>query len=188
MADHKVKITVQVDATDAISSLQTVSKGMTGVAQAAKTTSTTAIAAGVAMGTMFADLAEKALSMSTKIVTGFTDMAGEVYRMQIVMGGTAQDMSKLKFASEMVGVSTEDMTRAFMFASNHLADNDKAAKAMGVSYLDMNGKVKPTMQLFGEMADRLKAIEDPIQRANLARDVFGRGVRAMEPLLALGSE
>ena len=104
------------------------------------------------------------------------------------IGGSAEDMSKLRFAAEEVGVGADTLVRSFGLASTHFAKNDEAVKNLGISMKDAAGNVRPYNDVLGDISDRLNAMTDPYQKAAAARALFGRGYQEMLPLLGLGSE
>ena len=69
--------------------------------------------------------------------------------------------------------------------------NEQAAdsfKRLGISLEDAEGKGKPTEAILYEIADRIKAIEDPTIRAQVAFDLFGKSGLKMVNALQEGSK
>lgn len=102
--------------------------------------------------------------------------------------------SELAFAASQVGMSTADLTKNIGFLSRSLAnlerDTDNAGNIFnrfGISVHDANGKLLPTNEIIGVVADRFKAMPDGVEKTALAMSVFGREGRAMIPLLNQGS-
>lgn len=64
----------------------------------------------------------------------------------------------------------------------------EAFKQLGVSAKDASGKVKDADELFGDVAEGFKKMEDPAKRAAIATELFGRGGRKLLPFLVEGRE
>ena len=165
-----------------------VAKALSGVSKNTKDMSAHTLAAGVATGQVYADMAKKALLWAKDSLGAFNSIAGEVRKMKGVLGGTAEEMSKLRFAAEEVGVASTTVSRSMVLLTSHLQKGDDAAKRLGVSMVDAQGKIKPSGQLLGEVGDKLNAMGAGLQRSALAKDLFGRGFAEINPLLAQGSK
>lgn len=156
-------------------------------ARAQREASSEISASMIAMGNLMADAAKKFVQWGKDVVGSFMSVGTQTRQMQIMLGGTAEDMSRLRFAGDQLGVSTDTITRSMSIAAIHLEKNDKLAQKFGVSLKDSSGNVKPTIQVIGELGDKLKSIPDPLNRAAAAKEMFGRSVREMMPLLNQGS-
>jgi len=164
-----------------------VQKSATGIAKGAKDMSAATLAAGVAAGQVFADMAKKALSWAKESLGAFSSLAGEVRKMKSLLGGTAEDMSKLRFAADEVGVSSDAVTRSMAIMATHLQKNDDAAKRLGLSMTDAQGRMKTSPEILGEVSDKLNSMGNGLQRTAAAKELFGKGFAEMNPLLAQGS-
>ena len=188
MADDSILIKFDGTATGLVNAAKQVAQSLGQVQKETKTMSTQTTAAGVAMGGIYADLAKKALSFAKDAFGAFNKVAGEVRKMQGILGGTAEDMSRLRFAGEMVGVSSSALIKSFGILSGHLANNDDVAKKLGVTMKDMAGNIKPSTQILGEVADKLNEMPAGMERTAAAKAVLGRGFAELNPLLRQGSE
>lgn len=188
MADDSILIKFDGTATGLVNAAKQVAQSLGQVQKETKEMSNHTMAAGVAMGGIYADLAKKALSFAKDAFGAFTKVAGEVRKMQGILGGTAEDMSRLRFAGQEVGVATDTMIKSFSILSGHLANNDAVSKKLGVSMKDMAGNVKPSTQILGEVADKLNEMPAGMERTAAARAVLGRGFAELNPLLRMGSE
>lgn len=188
MNNPELHIKLSGDASGVLKAVQETKNALNQLSQNAKQTSAATVAQGVALGQMFADMGKKALSMAKDSMNAFTTVASETRKLKRVLGGTAEDMSRLRFVGYELGVSVDTIARAMGIASKHFVENDKAVQQLGVSYKDADGKVKPAIKLIGEIGDRLNALQDPYAKAKAAKDIFGRGYAEMLPVLGLGSE
>jgi hypothetical protein len=146
----------------------------------------------VAMGTVMAQVlqhvAGEAMKFGKEFVSAYTEIGTEVRGLQRVLGGTAEQMSRLRFVAEEVGVDTSTLTRGMRILSTHLQANDAAAKSLGVSYRDAHGALLPTIDVIANLSDKFNTLPAGLQRTALAVSMFGRSGTQMLPLLALGSE
>lgn len=178
---------LEVGIKTAIEKLTSLEAHTNSAGNATKELSAKTIAAGTVMGQTFMQLGEKALSFAKDTLTAFTTVGNETRSMQRVLGGTAEEMSRLRFVAEEVGVSSDTLVRSFRILSGHLAKNDTQAKSLGISYRDVNGAILPTSQLLMNLSDRFAAMPPGLERTALAVKAFGRGATEMLPLLSLGS-
>ena len=188
MANDNINITFTGSSAGLVNAASQVAKALNGVQHQSQQMGATSAATGVAMGTMMATLATKALSMAKGAMGAFSSVTGEVRKMQALLGGTAEDMSRLRFAGKEVGVEAGAITRSMALLSTHLVKNDDAWKKLGVAAYDSNGKMKPSTQLLGEVADKLNGMGKGLERTSAARSIFGRGFAELNPLLSKGSE
>ena len=109
-------------------------------------------AAGVATGMGGAFAASKVVDFAKQSLNAFSDLGGETLKLQRYMGGSAEDASRLAHAFTMSGVNSETSAKGIGILEKHLAANDKAAKSLGISFQDANGKVRPMGELMPEIA------------------------------------
>lgn len=188
MADESIQINFTGNATSLQHTVQQVSQSLNHVTANTKAMSATTVAAGTAMGQVFLQMGQKALSFAKDAIGSFSSVATEVRKMQGIMGGSVEDVSRLRFAAEEVGVGADAVARSFRLLSGHLVSNDKAAQAIGVSYKNLDGSLKAPQELLGQVADQLNKLPAGAERSALAAKLFGRGFAELNPLLKKGSE
>jgi hypothetical protein len=120
------------------------------------------------------DLAEEAAAVG-----------GAIQDMSEKTGIAVEPLSQLKFAVEVAGGSLDQLSNAvFMFQRNLGEGSDKFAKGLdriGLAVADLQA-LSPDQQ-FLKVAQSIKEIEDPSQRAAAAMELFGRQGRDLLPLL-----
>lgn len=156
--------------------------------EAHKEMSAKTIAAGAAMGAVVTELAHKAVDFAKEFVTSFSDVGGEVRKLQRTLGGTPEDMSRLRFAAEEVGVSVDTLGRGMRILSTHITKNDAQAKSLGVSFRDANGHLLPSTQIVQNLADKFSKMPNGLEKTALAVKAFGRSGTEMIPILNLGAK
>lgn len=146
------------------------------------------VAVGAVMAHVFENLAHHAYAFAKESVTAYTDTAKETKGLMRTLGGTAEQMSRLDFASKELGVSTGVLTNFMVRVGVHMSANDKAAKALGVAYRGANGELLPSVTVLGNLADKFAGLPAGLDKTSLAVKTFGRGGIAMLPILNKGSK
>ena len=144
-------------------------------------------AAGVATGMGGAFAASKVVDFAKQSLNAFSDLGGETLKLQRYMGGSAEDASRLAHAFTMSGVNSETSAKGIGILEKHLAANDKAAKSLGISFQDANGKVRPMGELMPEIAEKFKNMPAGAEKSALAMKLFGKNGMAMLPFLNKGA-
>lgn len=103
-------------------------------------------------------------------------------------GIAAEAWSRLKFAAEQSNVQVDTLRAGLFRMGKAAASNSEAFAALGISVRDSSGNLKGTEQLFGEVADKLRAIPSEGERGAIAMQLFGRSGRMLLPLLMEGSD
>lgn len=126
-------------------------------------------------------------------VVRFGTLGDEIQKMSLRTGFSTESLSELRFAMEQSGTSIQGfevgvrrMTGFIEDAKDGLATSTDAMDKLGVSVEDLVGK-KPE-EAFFILANSMASVEDEVQKAALAQDVFGRSGTQLLPLLAEGAE
>lgn len=107
--------------------------------------------------------------------------------------GTA--FQRLSIASQEAGVSQNLFARSLILFNRNIAEASEgvgpAAEAfdfLGLSVSNADGSLREADELFLEVADRLRNVEDGARRTQLSFDLFGRSGAQLAPLLRQGSD
>lgn len=187
-SDENVYVRFHGDAKGLTTAAQQASQAVNSVASATKTMTATTVTQGVVMANVLTQIGQRAVSMAKNTVTSFSSLTAEVRKMQSIMGGTAEDVSKLRFAGEELGVSANTISRAYRFLSTHLTNNDKVAQKLGVAYKNLDGSMRSPVEVMGEVADKLNELPIGAERSALGAKLFSRGFFELNPLLKAGSK
>ena len=110
-------------------------------------------------------------------------------------GVPIEELSRLKYAADLSGVSMEGLGTGLRRLSQNMNDAAKgtgegleAFEQLGIKVTDAEGKLRPTTEILAEMADRFNAMPDGAEKTALAMDLMGRSGADMIPLLNGGSE
>lgn len=111
------------------------------------------------------------------------------------LGISAEEVQELGFAAERSGVPVAQLNVGIRSLQRRAAEARRGQKEfaqgfarLGVSVTDANGKLKPTVDLFLEVADGFTKIQDEGERTALAMRVAGDGGAALLPLFLEGAE
>lgn len=133
------------------------------VAQATKGLSTAA--AGALAGIV--GLAYKSASAADELIT-----------LSNKTGIATDELQKMQYASELVDVSVEDITKAMQKMKKNMTSTSKdvtaAFKSLGVSVTDSNGQLRNTTDVFYEVLDGLSKITNETERDIVAMTIFGK--------------
>ena len=114
--------------------------------------------------------------------------AEELENMSAITGVAAADLESLQRIAEDAGVGGVNLASAIgqlnrQLASGEGGDFAKTLGMLGGSIRDESGATKDAITVLDEMAERLRGIEDPTLRAQMANSDFGRQLRELIPLL-----
>jgi len=109
--------------------------------------------------------------------------------------GIARDeFQELGFVAGLGGVSAGQFSKSLKELSKRageaaigLGESSRGFDSLGIDIRDAQGKLKTAPQLFEEVADGIKGIEDPTARVRIASDLFGRSGANMINVLKNGA-
>ena len=140
-------------------------------------------------GAGFAVAGAAVAKFASQSVQAFRDVAAESTGLQRVLGGTIEEMSTLRGAAQLGGVSTEAMGVGMKMLSKQIYSGGKELKKLGIATTDATGKLRPTNDVLMDVADRFKEMPNGAAKTALALKLFGRtGGTEMLPMLNRGSE
>lgn len=107
------------------------------------------------------------------------------------IGIPVEELSKLEYAARLSDVSLGDLETTLARFSKSLGEiagggkNDAGAamKALGISAVDVDGKLRPTSELIIEIAEEFSVLKDGANKTALAIALFGKSGADMIPLL-----
>lgn len=118
----------------------------------------------------------------------------DMSKMAVKIGIPIEELSKLKYAADMSGVSLEGLQTSVSRLSRNMADAAKgtgagaeAFKQVGISATKADGSLKSSSQVMAEIADKFAAMPDGAKKTALAMQLMGKSGADMIPLLNGGS-
>lgn len=145
------------------------------------------------IGTQILQVAARGIRNAAKFLVGdfasTTDAAAKTAR---AIGITIGSYQRLGFAAQINGANQAQLTTGLRTLAKRIRDANLGLKTAqlafrdaGVTAADLKSK-KPD-EIFLRIADRFKQIEDPVKRAAVAQELFGRGGLALVNTLSSGS-
>jgi hypothetical protein len=107
------------------------------------------------------------------------------------VGMSAEAFSRLEYAARVAGVGMDGLTTTLARFSRQIVEisqggNNDAAQALqslGISAVDVQGKLRPTEMIIADVAEAFGNMEDSAEKTALAIALFGRSGAAMIPFL-----
>jgi len=123
----------------------------------------------------------------------FADIGSDMKDMSDRTGVAAEALSELRYAAEQSGSGAEDlekglrtMSRNIIEAARGSVEAQRNLGRLGLTIADLTG-LSPDQQ-FELIADRLAAIQNPLNRTTIAMEIFGRTGASLLPLLSTGAK
>lgn len=120
-------------------------------------------------------------------VRGQLDAADEMGKAAQKFGVPIEQLSTLKYAADLSGVSLDQLGTALGALSKNMVKSEARFTSLGVSVRDANGEMRPTADVLAEVADVFKGLPDGAEKSALAMELMGKSGRDMIPLLNQGS-
>ena len=173
--------------------LEAFKKGMNQAQKGGKKLGAALVKNSRAIGLGFAAAGGAVTAFVGSSVKGFVTLGDAVQKMSIRTGASTEAISELKFAAEQSGASMETVGKAFKAQADFLEDakdglstSTDAMDKLGLTLEDLAGKTPE--QVFMTLSSAIGGIQDPLQRAALANDVFKRSGQELLPMFAQGAE
>jgi hypothetical protein len=130
--------------------------------------------------------------MLTKSVINTAD---EISKAAQKIGIATEELSRLRYAADLSGVSFQSLQQSIGFLSrNMLAASEgtgeagKAFSRLGVEVRNADGTLRNSTAVLGDLADRFASMPDGAEKTALAMQVLGKSGRDMIPMLNGGRE
>lgn len=165
---------------------------MQGVQGKAKNLAASVKGIGGAFKALFAAAAVAGFAALLKNTIDTADAFG---KLQVRTGIAANKLEAFANAGKLADVSQSDLEnglRKLAQTQNEAAEGVKtysdAYAKLGISVQNADGKLKPSDQLLGEIADKFKDLPNGPEKAAIAMDIFGRSGSKLITLLNGGTE
>jgi chromosome segregation ATPase len=146
----------------------------------------------------FANIASDALrsviGKVKELATEALNLADELTKMSEVTGFSAEELQKMKYIGDDLGVSLETQTGALKRIINNMSSAKKgtgdaynAFKRLNISVTDANGELKDSKKVYFEVLDALKKVTNETERDAMAQDILGKSATELNPLIKAGS-
>lgn len=130
-----------------------------------------------------------------KSVTSTIDAADDMSKAAQKIGIPIEELSRLKYAADLSGVSFEGLqttvgklSKGMVEAGNGNKTFAKAFADAGISVKNADGSLRSASDVMMQLADKLKAMPDGAKKTALMMEIMGKSGADMIPLLNGGSE
>ena len=144
------------------------------------------------------DLANKTAALSAASAAGLAALAGSAVQagqtaddlntLSKQTGFTTEELQKMKYASDLIDVSMEDMTGSIQKLVKQMASGSDAFKTLGVSVTDETGQLRNATEVWYETLEALSQVENETQRDALAMEIFGKSAASLAGIVDDGGE
>lgn len=121
-------------------------------------------------------------------ISQFESTAKAASSLQRVIGGTAEDASRLRFAFGQAGLSTEAADVSMKKFTKSIETGDKSFKQYGISTKDLTGHLLPVNTTLENTANAFKKLGPGVEASALAQKLFGKSGLDMLPFLLKGKD
>ena len=154
---------------------------------------------GGAMGSIqkTVDLAKKALiglggvlavRKFASFIQGAIDSADQMSKLSQRIGVSVKDVAGLQLAFRQSGIEAGALQTSMARLALGIANGNRALTTMGVVTRNVDGTLKTTRQVLGDVANQFASYQDGAAKSALAIELFGKAGADMIPLLNGGAE
>lgn len=123
-----------------------------------------------------------------EVIGKSNEWTGEAKKLSTQMGITTERASVMMVAMRHLGIDTELVTMAAGKMAKQIATNGQAFEKLGVSVKDSAGQYRPTLDIMGEVNNKLKEIKNPIEQNIAGTQIYGRSWNEVRGTLRLTTD
>ena len=132
-----------------------------------------------------------------QFVEGQVDIATSLDQTSRILGVTTNELQQFHLAAQLSNTSIEAVDSALRFLNRTIgaegghgigAKGAQELETLGIKLKEVGGKSRPVIDVFADLADKLKATGDQGKATEIAMQVMGRGGARSLPLLMQGGE
>lgn len=121
------------------------------------------------------------VALAASSVTKLSDTVAEMEMLRSKSGASLEEVSRLAFAMDRLGVSTDDLDEVMEEWGAGLQENIPALEAMGVQIKRNADGTVNSDQTFRSFLSTLRSVEDPARRMAMANEIIGESAYRIEP-------
>lgn len=144
--------------------------------------------AGLIAAAAMAGIATATVGTALKMASGFQDIGSQVGKLERLTGGTAEQMSVLRYQAEATGVDTDTLGKGIKTLSSKLESSKDSVKQYGVALKDSSGHTRSMNEILPELSEQFANMPDGIEKNALATKLFGRAGLELIPMLNKGKD
>lgn len=121
-------------------------------------------------------------------INKFESVGASVKQLSTLTGLGAEATSKLSFAAEETGVSTDALGVGIKKLSTDMETHNKNLNAAGIAYTDAKGQLLPLDTTLGNVAAKFASMPNGVAKNTLAIQLFGKSGTDLLPILNKGKQ
>ncbi|WP_426318862.1 hypothetical protein [Pseudoduganella sp. R-43] len=137
------------------------------------------------LGTIGVSLSVAAFTGWIKGAIDATDAASDLSQKT---GIAIEDLAGLELAFQKGGMEAGDLEGSMAKLAKSIVDGSPAFEKLHIDTKNLNGSFKTNKEMLYELADRFAGMEDGVEKAALAQEIFGKSGASMIPMLNEGAE
>ena len=110
-------------------------------------------------------------------------MADDLNALSSQTGFTVEELQKMKYASDIVDVSMDQMTGSIQKMTKQMSSGNKAFETLGVSLTDSNGNMRDAKDVWYDSLDALSKVQNETERDALSMEIFGKSAMDMAGII-----
>lgn len=118
---------------------------------------------------------------------GAINAADDMSKAAAKIGIPIEELSRLKYAADLSGISMETLSTGVKKLSVNMANGAKVFGQVGINVKNADGSLKSASAVMTELADKFAAMPDGAEKTAMAIKLFGKAGAEMIPLLNGGS-
>lgn len=128
-------------------------------------------------------------------MTSSINQADEMSKAAAKVGVPIEELSRLKYAADLSGVSFEQLQATLAKTSKVMNEAKNGSvgavdtfNALGVAFADADGTLRPVSDVMKDVADKFAVMPDGAEKTALAMELMGKSGAGMIPMLNGGAE
>lgn len=144
------------------------------------------------------ELSEKTMALSIASGTALASLGGlgiksakfadELNTTAKQTGFTTEELQKMKYASELVDVSYENMTGSISKLTKQMASGASIFDTLGISITDSSGNMRDANSVWYESLEALSKVENETLRDQYAMELFGKSASSLSGIIDDGGK
>ncbi len=143
---------------------------------------------GKVSGVALAAVGTAAAAFALKAADAYVAYGKTIMGLSRVSGESVETMSKLNFAAQQSGVSSETLANGIKFLEKNMAAGNAEFGKLGVSVKNANGSFRGTHDVLLDTADAISKLQKGTEQTDAILKIFGRSGLALGPMLLKGRD
>lgn len=143
---------------------------------------------GKVSGVALAAVGTAAAAFALKAADSYVAYGKTIMGLARVSGETVETMSKMNFAAQQTGVSSETLANGIKFLQKNMASGNAEFEKLNVTTKNADGSYRNVHDVFLDTADAISKMSNATEKADAIRQIFGRNGQALGAMLNKGRD